>query len=64
MDWLYDLGVTVIITTLKNAVKNKALKKRIKAAMLKIRDMIMVLYPEEAFTAENAAKARKTLRAA
>ena len=58
-DFWVDFAITTIISVLKVSVKNKATKLRIKAAMLKIRDMISVLYPDEEV---DEAKARKSLK--
>ena len=63
-DFWLNLAITTIIGVLQGAVKNAATKKKIRSAMIKIRDMITVLYPKEEFTAESARKAKKTLKAA
>lgn len=60
-DFWVNLATTIIIGVLQGAVKNEESKKRIKKAMLKIRDMISALYPEETFTTARASKAKKTL---
>jgi predicted xylose isomerase-like sugar epimerase len=60
-DFWVNFAISTIIGVLQGAVKNEATKAKIKKAMLKIRDMINVMYPEESFTPARAAKAKKTL---
>lgn len=46
-DFLISMAISVILTTLKEAIKNPEKKAALKRAMLKIRDNINVVYPED-----------------
>lgn len=45
-DYLIQLGITFVLTALREAVKNPEKKKDLSRAMLKIRETIDIVYPE------------------
>lgn len=47
MDFFLSMAISVILTSIKQAVKNPEKAEEIKRAMLKVRDQISLLYPEE-----------------
>jgi hypothetical protein len=42
-----DFAISIILTTIRNAVKNEESKESLKRALLKVRNAINALYPEE-----------------
>jgi ABC-type uncharacterized transport system YnjBCD ATPase subunit len=42
-----NLAISVILAAIKEAVKNEQRKEALKAALLKVRNAINLLYPEE-----------------
>lgn len=46
-NWIFDFALSVILTAIKSAVKNEHKKAEIKRALMKIRDAIIALYPED-----------------
>jgi hypothetical protein len=46
-DWVFDLGISVILSAVKNAIKNPDRKEAYKRALLKVRDAINILYLSE-----------------
>lgn len=49
-EWLIDLGISAILTSLKLAVKNTETKEKIRRAMLKIYTQIGIVFgTDEAF---------------
>jgi hypothetical protein len=55
MEWLFPLAVTVILTVVKQVIKNPTKKEELKAAMIKVRDSIDAAYAIEEST-ENYSK--------
>lgn len=47
MDFLFDFGVTAILSVLKEAVKNKERKEKVKRQMLKIAAAILTVYGDD-----------------
>jgi len=47
MDYFFSMAVSIILTAVKEAVKNPAKKEELKKALLKIRDAISAAYPPE-----------------
>jgi hypothetical protein len=43
----FNMAVSVVLTAIKAAFKNEQSKEDLKKALLKIRDAINLLYPEE-----------------
>ena len=44
---LFDLGVSFILSAIKSAFKSEEKKEAVKKGLLKIRNQINLLYPEE-----------------
>lgn len=47
MDFLTDIGITLVLSAIKESVKNEVRKAALKKAFLKIRNAINNLYPGE-----------------
>ncbi len=46
-EWLVQMGITTILSVLKESVKNEQKKADLKKAMLKIRNAINTLYADD-----------------
>ncbi len=46
-DFWVSMGINIVLTAIKQAVKNNKAKASLKKALLKVRDQINLLYPEE-----------------
>jgi len=46
MDFYISMAISVILTAIKQAVKNPDKAEELKRALLKVRDQIDLLYPE------------------
>jgi hypothetical protein len=57
-DFLIGMAVSIILNCIKVATKNPGRAAALKAALLKIRDQINLLYPDSAAMAAPAAPAR------
>ena len=47
MDFFFSMAVSVVLTAIKQAVKNPEKAEELKRALLKVRDQIEALYPED-----------------
>jgi hypothetical protein len=47
VDYLTSMAISIILTVVKEAVKNPAKAASMKKALIKVRDGIDALYPEE-----------------
>lgn len=65
MDW-FDFALSIVLTTLRGAVKNKKRKTELRAAMLKLAATINALYADDSAWAEDVRlyKSRKGIYAA
>ena len=46
-DFWVSMGINIVLTAIKQSVKSPKMKKSLKAALLKVRDQINLLYPGE-----------------
>lgn len=46
-DFLIGMAVNVVLTTIAMCIKNPTKAKKLKSALLKVRDQINMLYPGE-----------------
>jgi len=46
-DFFISMGINIVLTAVKQAIKNPELSAKLKKALLKVRDQINILYPEE-----------------
>jgi hypothetical protein len=47
MDYFLSMAISIILFTIKQAVKNPAHAAELKSALIKVRNQINFLYPEE-----------------
>lgn len=47
MDVIVSMAITVILLTIKQAVKDPVKKAELRSALTKVRDAITALYPDE-----------------
>jgi UDP-N-acetyl-D-mannosaminuronic acid transferase (WecB/TagA/CpsF family) len=59
MDWLFDLGISAVLSALKQAVKNPERKAAIRRAMLKVYTQIGIVFAADSDFAQAAENAHK-----
>ncbi len=47
LDFWVSMGINIVLTAIKQAFKNPEMAEQLKKALLKVRDQINILYPEE-----------------
>lgn len=47
MDYFISMAISIVLAAIKESVKNPKKKQELQAALLKVRDQINMLYPED-----------------